>query len=115
MRTVKASCLKPNERGGGFAPLAAAPISIGDRYAFAGFVRADPMTPEDRPNRAHGLALLLFCAGCLALAAWMESTTPGKREIYAPVSATLLAADGYPIAIGPTQGSPSVVPASKGR
>ena len=73
------------------------------------------MTPETRPNRLRGLALLLFCLGCLALAAWMESTTTGKREIYAPVSPTQLAADDFPVATGPTPGSPSVDPATKGR
>ena len=73
------------------------------------------MTPEDRPNRAHGFALLLLCAGALALAAWMESTAAGKREIYAPVSAQQLAADGFPIATGPTLDSPSVVPAPNER
>jgi len=73
------------------------------------------MTPEDRPNRLRGLALLLLCAGCLALAAWMESTTAGKHEIYAPVSAKRLAADGFPIATGPTEGSPPDVPASEDR
>jgi hypothetical protein len=73
------------------------------------------MTPEDRPNRGHALALLLLCAGALALAAWMESTAAGKREMYAPVSATQLAADGFPSEIGPTLNSPSVVPAPEAR
>ena len=65
------------------------------------------MSPEDRPNRLRGIALLLLCAGSLALAAWMESTAAGKREIYAPVSAQQLAADGFATAIGPTRGSTS--------
>ena len=69
------------------------------------------MTPEGGPNRGHELALLLLCAGALALAAWMESTTMGKRQMYAPVSAQQLAEDGFPTATGPTPGVPPVVPA----